>query len=114
MDAPAMAPAMAPMGYVMAPLSPQPAFWPTESAPYMSSLPMPPLATPIAPSLSDLIRNQCLYYFSAENLYKDPFLRSHMDPEGWVPLRLLATFHRLRSLSADERFLQAALLRLPQ
>ena len=34
------------------------------------------------------------YYFSTENLTKDIFLRRKMDPEGCIPLSLIATFNR--------------------
>jgi hypothetical protein len=69
--------------------APQPAFWPESQPVY-------------ATGLHQLIINQIHYYFSPENLYRDDFLRGQMDPtEGWLPLQLLATFNRLRSLSAD-------------
>lgn len=71
----------------------QPAFWPPEQV-YM-------------PGLPEMILNQCNYYFSVENLVKDEFLRNHMDHEGWVPLQLLATFHRLRSLSSNQALIES-------
>ena len=69
--------------------APPPAFWPESQPTY-------------GKSLHQLIINQVHYYFSPENLYRDDFLRGQMDPtEGWLSLQLLATFNRLRSLSAD-------------
>ena len=59
-------------------------------------------AEPMYISLHEVIINQVHYYFSPENLCRDEFLRSQMDPqEGWLPIQLLATFNRLRSISPD-------------
>lgn len=41
------------------------------------------------------------YYFSEENLNRDFFLRRKMDPEGFLPITLIASFHRVQALSAD-------------
>ena len=35
------------------------------------------------------------YYFSAENLVKDEFLRRRMDVDGYVPVTLLIAFPRI-------------------
>ncbi|KAF6778189.1 hypothetical protein AHF37_02139 [Paragonimus kellicotti] len=52
-----------------------------------------------------LVRHQILhqveFYFSADNLARDLFLRRHMDPEGWVPVSVIAGFNRVASLSSD-------------
>ncbi|KAA3681153.1 la-related protein 1 [Paragonimus westermani] len=52
-----------------------------------------------------LVRHQILhqveFYFSADNLARDLFLRRHMDPEGWVPVSVIASFNRVASLSSD-------------
>ncbi|CAH8530756.1 unnamed protein product [Dicrocoelium dendriticum] len=52
-----------------------------------------------------LIRHQILhqveFYFSADNLARDLFLRRQMDPEGWVSVSVIASFKRVASLSAD-------------
>ena len=62
------------------------------------------------PNLHDMILYQVHYYFSPENLMRDEFLRSQMDPqEGWLPIPLLATFNRLRSLTADANIIADAL-----
>lgn len=41
------------------------------------------------------------YYFSADNLQKDFFLRRKMDNEGFLPVTLIAGFPRVRTLSLD-------------
>lgn len=45
-----------------------------------------------------VLRQQVEYYFSADNLCRDSFLRTHMDKDGFVPLALLAAFPKVRSL----------------
>jgi len=42
------------------------------------------------------------YYFSAENLKCDTFLRHSMDVHGWVPVEVVCGFRRVRQLSIDE------------
>lgn len=41
------------------------------------------------------------YYFSEENLQRDVFLRRNMDEDGYLPITLIASFHRVKALSAD-------------
>lgn len=41
------------------------------------------------------------YYFSEENLNRDFYLRRKMDPEGFLPVTLIASFHRVQALTAD-------------
>ncbi|PSN55349.1 hypothetical protein C0J52_01845, partial [Blattella germanica] len=41
------------------------------------------------------------YYFSEENLQRDFYLRRKMNAEGYLPIQLIASFHRVRSLSTD-------------
>ena len=80
----------------------QPAYWPAD--PYGSS-----------PSIHDRILHQVHYYFSAENLCRDEFLRGHMDQEeGWLPIQLIASFNRLRSLTSDVELITAALQLSPE
>lgn len=48
--------------------------------------------------------NFCLfseYYFSPDNLQKDFFIRRKMDPEGFLPISLIASFPRMRQLTLD-------------
>jgi la-related protein 1 len=41
------------------------------------------------------------YYFSEENLQRDFFLRRRMDPDGLIPISLIASFHRVQALTQD-------------
>ena len=69
---------------------PQPGFWPPQPEMY------------VVPELHGRVINQVHYYFSPENLHRDDFLRSQMDPnEGWVNIQLLATFRALQRLTTD-------------
>lgn len=52
-------------------------------------------------TLKDYIKKQIEYYFSPENLARDFFLRRRMSPEGTIPVTLIASFHRVRALTAD-------------
>nr|CAI5831538.1 unnamed protein product [Callosobruchus analis] len=52
-----------------------------------------------APTLKEYIRNQIEYYFSDDNLNRDFFLRRKMDPEGYLPVTLIASFHRVQALT---------------
>lgn len=75
---------------------------PQESSPVWS----PPSPEPHPAATAETLRRQKLrqqveYYFSNENLFRDFFLRRHMDEAGFVPLALLASFHRVRELSED-------------
>ena len=58
--------------------------------------------------LKSNIKAQIEYYFSRENLQKDFFLRRKMDPEGYLPVTLVASFNRVRSLTNDVTFILAA------
>ena len=49
------------------------------------------------------------YYFSAENLQKDFFLRRKMNPEGYLPITLIASFPRVRTLTEDLQVIIEAL-----
>ncbi|GAB4832958.1 hypothetical protein Ancab_006979 [Ancistrocladus abbreviatus] len=52
-------------------------------------------------NLPFLIVKQIDYYFSDANLVRDDFLRSNMDDEGWVPIKLIANFPRVQHLIKD-------------
>ena len=45
------------------------------------------------------------YYFSPENLQKDFFIRRKMDPEGYLPVSLIASFNRVQALTTDIAFI---------
>jgi hypothetical protein len=46
----------------------------------------------------DTVQQQVEYYFSAENLAKDLYLRQQMGQEGWVSIHVIAGFNRLRKM----------------
>ncbi|CAN6443153.1 unnamed protein product [Victoria cruziana] len=66
-----------------------------------------PLASKVITQSSDLqemktrIVKQIEYYFSAENLSKDMFMRSVIDKEGWVPIKIIAGFRRVVAMTGD-------------
>lgn len=41
------------------------------------------------------------YYFSLHNLERDFFLRRKMDAQGFLPISLIASFHRVQALTTD-------------
>ena len=55
------------------------------------------------------IRRQIHYYFSANNLKTDYFLKSNMDMNGWVPVVLISTFNRVRLTGASVDIIVKAL-----
>ena len=67
----------------------------------VSAFTLPSLPPTDAPDLKERIRNQIEYYFSAENLQGDIFIRRKMDPEGYLPISLIASFHRVQMLTTD-------------
>ncbi|XP_031838631.1 la related protein isoform X2 [Nomia melanderi] len=52
-------------------------------------------------TLKEYIRNQIEYYFSEENLLRDFFLRRKMDAQGFLPITLIASFHRVQTLTTN-------------
>ena len=46
---------------------------------------------------------QIQFYFTAQNLHADSFLRSHMDSQGFVPVAFLASFPAGVSVSKSSR-----------
>ncbi|XP_053946265.1 la-related protein 1 isoform X1 [Anastrepha ludens] len=54
-----------------------------------------------AQTVKEAIKKQVEYYFSEENLTGDFFLRRKMDPEGCIPVTLIASFHRVLALTTD-------------
>lgn len=80
---------------------PTTAFVPTYLPPYA------PLLDPI--SLKKCIKAQIEYYFSEENLQRDFFLRRRMDEEGYLPVSLIASFHRVKTLTTSVEMVIEAL-----
>ncbi|XP_041453585.1 la-related protein 1-like isoform X3 [Lytechinus variegatus] len=60
-------------------------------------------------TLKDYVKKQIEYYFSVENLVKDIFLRKKMDAEGYLPISLIASFHRVKALTSDVGIITTAL-----
>uniref|UniRef100_A0A1D5QA34 La ribonucleoprotein 1, translational regulator n=1 Tax=Macaca mulatta TaxID=9544 RepID=A0A1D5QA34_MACMU len=59
--------------------------------------------------LKDYIKRQIEYYFSVDNLERDFFLRRKMDADGFLPITLIASFHRVQALTTDISLIFAAL-----
>ncbi|XP_071703453.1 la-related protein 1C-like [Rutidosis leptorrhynchoides] len=102
----------APIGYEMPPpfvyaptISPESYTGP----PVFPRSPPPSMYIPVMEPLSVQIQRQIEYYFSDANLVKDKYLRSNMDEEGWVPVTLIAGFHRVQSLTSDIQMILSCL-----
>ncbi|XP_030045199.1 la-related protein 1B-like, partial [Microcaecilia unicolor] len=59
--------------------------------------------------LKEYIKRQIEYYFSIENLERDFFLRRKMDLQGFLPISLIASFHRVQALTSDASLISEAL-----
>lgn len=72
---------------------------------------MVPSQVPQRDQILSAVRQQVEYYFSVENLCKDLFLRSKMDPkEGWIALSVIASFNRIRMMTPDPAMIYEALV----
>ncbi|XP_045814242.1 la-related protein 1C-like [Trifolium pratense] len=90
-----------PVVFVAAP-PPPPPLDPLRGVPFVP--PMPHHALYYAgpdPQLHSKIVSQIDYYFSNENLVKDIFLRQNMDDQGWVPIKLIAGFKKVKDLTEN-------------
>ncbi|KAM7259088.1 hypothetical protein ACFE04_014829 [Oxalis oulophora] len=76
--------------------------------PFMAQIPVY-VSPPADPQLYAKIVNQIDYYFSNENLIKDTYLRNNMDEQGWVPIRLIAGFKKMSSLTNNIQLILIAL-----
>jgi len=47
------------------------------------------------------VKNQIEYYFSVKNVCQDSYLRSRMDNDGWVSLKEITKFPKLKALSVN-------------
>lgn len=54
-------------------------------------------------------RAQLEYYFSVENLCRDVYLRLLMDSEGWVDVRAILSFNRMKTICNDARLVLESL-----
>ncbi|XP_023289973.1 la-related protein 1B isoform X2 [Orussus abietinus] len=61
-------------------------------------------------TVKEYIRKQIEYYFSEENLLRDFFLRRKMDAQGFLPITLIASFHRVQALTTDVSLVIEAIL----
>ncbi|XP_052250264.1 la-related protein 1B-like isoform X5 [Dreissena polymorpha] len=52
-------------------------------------------------TIKDYVKKQIEYYFSEENLQRDFFLRRKMQKGGWIPISLIASFHRVQALTQN-------------
>ncbi|CAJ0579162.1 unnamed protein product, partial [Mesorhabditis spiculigera] len=78
--------------------------------PYAPVFSSHPVYQPISEQgLKEAVRKQIEYYFSPDNLQKDFFLRRKMSPEGYLPIALIASFPRVRSLTEDIAIIVEAL-----
>uniref|UniRef100_A0AAY5K1G3 HTH La-type RNA-binding domain-containing protein n=1 Tax=Esox lucius TaxID=8010 RepID=A0AAY5K1G3_ESOLU len=59
--------------------------------------------------LKEYIKRQIEYYFSLHNLERDFFLRRKMDAQGFLPISLIASFHRVQALTTDVSLIVQAL-----
>nr|XP_047934056.1 la-related protein 1B isoform X3 [Anser cygnoides] len=59
--------------------------------------------------LKEYIKRQIEYYFSTENLERDFFLRRKMDQQGFLPVSLIASFHRVQALTTNATLILEAL-----
>ncbi|CAN6305068.1 unnamed protein product [Urochloa humidicola] len=60
--------------------------------------------------LQQAIRQQIEFYFSAQNLEDDAFLRGKMDEQGWVPLTVVASFWKISRKTKDIEFILNSVL----
>jgi la-related protein 1 len=65
----------------------------------MSAMPYQGYMEPF--TLMNMLSMQLEYYFSVDNMCKDMFLRRQMDSQGFVPLGVIASFKRVKSLTED-------------
>ena len=72
---------------------------------------MMPAQVPQRDQILSAVKQQVEYYFSVENLCRDLFLRSKMDPEeGWIALSVIASFNRIRMMTPDPNMIYEALV----
>lgn len=61
----------------------------------------------------EAVQRQMEYYLGKQNLCKDMFLRSHMDPGGFVALEVLHGFNKIRALGSTPLQTLAAVKQSP-
>ena len=55
----------------------------------------------VSDGLKAALQQQLEYYFSKENLSRDPYLVSQMDSEQYVPIATIANFEQVKKLTKD-------------
>ncbi|BEI86548.1 hypothetical protein CcaverHIS002_0608350 [Cutaneotrichosporon cavernicola] len=71
---------------------------------FQRNMPPPPVPVTSVPNIDPLrywVLGQVEYYFSIQNLVMDFFLRQQMDAEGWIEIAMIASFNRIKTLTAD-------------
>ncbi|XP_043723062.1 la-related protein 1A-like isoform X1 [Telopea speciosissima] len=68
-----------------------------------------PIPAPETVALRTNLVKQIEYYFSDENLQKDPYLLSLMDDQGWVSISKIADFNRVKKMTTNIPFILDAL-----
>ncbi|KAF7828989.1 la-related protein 1C [Senna tora] len=86
-----------------------PPLLPYHENPYGAYYKFPAVYIPTSDQLHTNILKQIEYYFSSDNLIKDTFLRQHMDDQGWVPIRLIASFRKVMELTGNIQIIINAL-----
>lgn len=64
---------------------------------------------PLNPEQTVAVKAQFEFYFSADNLCKDLYLRQHMDAEGWTSLDLLCNFKKIQAFNTTVESISEAL-----
>ncbi|KAJ4970075.1 hypothetical protein NE237_003174 [Protea cynaroides] len=72
---------------------------------FIAHPPHPGFPIPAPEALALSIGKQLEYYFSDENLQKDPYLLSLMDDQGWVSISKIADFNRVKKMTSNIPFL---------
>ncbi|CAL9135023.1 unnamed protein product [Musa textilis] len=96
-------------GFIHGPGPPPPMYYVSAApfevmcGPHFSSHPTPvyPNLTPEMAALRSNIVKQIEYYFSDENLQKDPYLISLLDEQGWVSISKIADFKRVKKMTTN-------------
>lgn len=60
-----------------------------------------PFPVPYGPNMGhevEMVKKQIEYYLSLDNLLKDRYLRAHCDSQGFVDLKLIGSFPKLRNM----------------
>lgn len=74
---------------------------PLRTVPFVAPMPHPMFFPPQDHQLHAKLVAQIDYYFSNENLIKDIYLRQNMDEQGWVPVKLIAGFKKVKLLTEN-------------